>query len=92
MTIAKLKQYRIISQYWKGSKLTPEMQQLKDEVEEYINGVDDCFIRELLRYRYLLGYSWAKVSVKAGGYASEDCLRKIAERYLAKHLKKEGTE
>ena len=92
MTIEKLRQHHTLVKKIRNDKISPEMQKLHDEVASYINDVDDCVIKEILRYRYLLGYSWTKVTMQFKCDASIDCFRKMAERYLAKHLKKGGAE
>lgn len=92
MTIEKFKSQAIIAKHRKGCKLTPEMQKLHDEVVDWINNVEDCLVREILYQRYILGKSWVGVANSCGYLNGSECFRKMAERYLAKHLKKGGVE
>ena len=68
------------------------MQKLHDEVAEYISSIDDPLVKEILYGRYMLGMSWTQVAGECGVLYAGDCYRKIAERYLAKHLKKGGVQ
>lgn len=92
MTIEKFKRQAVIAKHWKGSKLTHEAQKLHDEVEAYINSIDDPLVKEILYTKYILGKSWTQVAGDCGLLYAGDCYRKIAERYLAKHLKKGGAD
>ncbi len=58
--------------------------QLKKEIVEFIDGIDDCLTRQIFTYRYIKCLSWGGVACMTGGYNSEDSVRKIAERYLKK--------
>lgn len=40
------------------------LQQIKKEVEQAINSVDDSTLRTLLRYRYICGYKWERIAVE----------------------------
>ena len=54
------------------------------EVEDFISKCDDPLARQILYSRYLKGNTWEKTAYLTGGYISEECARKIAERYLQK--------
>ena len=55
------------------------------EAETFISSVDDSYIRQILRYRYLDGNSWEKVAVRMGGGNTADGCRMAAERFLQKN-------
>ncbi len=58
--------------------------QLKERIDKFINGIDDSLTRQIFHYRYVKCMSWRQVAYMTGGYCTEDCVRKIAERYLKK--------
>lgn len=66
-----------------------QSKQLKNEILEFIDGIDDCLTRQIFIYRYIKCLSWGGVACMTGGYNSEDGVRKIAERYLKKLGEKE---
>lgn len=35
----------------------------REEIEQYIDAVEDSQLRQILHYRFIKGYSWAKVSI-----------------------------
>lgn len=51
---------------------------------EYINGVDDLYIRRILWLRYVDGESWAGVAYRMGGRNTPDGVRKAHIRWLRK--------
>lgn len=62
---------------------------LKKEVQEaftFIDSIPDEQTRDIISFRYKDGLSWTAVSVRLGGYISEDTLRVSAHRYLEKHI------
>lgn len=52
------------------------------EIEEWIATVDDPHIRDIIRYRYIDGFSWQQVARKVGGGNTGDSVRKAHARYL----------
>lgn len=88
MTKEKLKQQYIIAKHWNNRNLPPELQQLHDEVEEYINSVDDYLVKEILYHRYILGLSWVAVANRCGYLNGSEAFRKMAERYIEKNTGK----
>lgn len=58
---------------------------VKKKIERFMNGIEDSFTRQIFYYRYAKGMTWKKVAYMTGGYNSEECVRKIAERYLKAH-------
>ena len=62
-----------------------ETERLKHKVkriETWISEIDDPLVKDIIEYRFVRGYRWAKVSVIVGGGNTEDGVRKIVERYL----------
>jgi len=56
-----------------------------NKILEYINSIDDSFIRQIMTLRYIHGYSWRKVAHHMGGGNTSDSVRKACIRYLASH-------
>ena len=50
----------------------------------YINGLQDSYIRRIMRYRYLDGYNWTKIAMLIGGGNTADGVRKAHDRFLEK--------
>ena len=55
-----------------------------DRLARYITSIDNSFIRQILTYRYVNGFTWVQVAVNIGGGNTEDSVRKAHERFLAK--------
>lgn len=53
------------------------------EIEEWIATVDDPHIRDIIRYRYIDGFSWQQVARKIGGGNTGDSVRMAQARYLS---------
>ena len=64
-----------------------ELQALKNEIESFINNISDNTIRNILKYRYIKGYSWAEVAKAIKGNNTRDSVRIIASRFLKKYNK-----
>ena len=52
---------------------------------EYITGVEDSFMRQILTYRYIDGFSWVQVAMHIGGDNTGDGVRKAHTRFLKKN-------
>lgn len=50
----------------------------------YINNIGDSLTRQVIELRFMNGLSWQQVAASIGGDNTEDCVRKICERYLEK--------
>ncbi len=74
----KEREQRIVTKIRKCSEL-------KERIDKFLESIDDSLTRQIFYYRYVKCMSWKKVSYMTGGYNSEEGVRKIAERYLAKH-------
>ena len=64
------------------SMMLRKLEDMTAEVESYINTLSDSEIRRLLRFRFLQGMEWKKVSRMMGrGYSADNCRQKIS-RFL----------
>jgi len=58
-----------------------DLLELTNEVEEYIDGIEDSRIRQIMRYRFIDGMNWAQVAKNM--HETPDSARVALERYLA---------
>jgi hypothetical protein len=54
-------------------------------LNQYIAGVDDSMMRQILTLRYIHGLSWVQVAHRIGGGNTEDSVRMAHNRYLRSH-------
>lgn len=52
-----------------------------DELDKYINSVQDARIRTIMQYRYVEGWSWSKIANRMGWYTESGPRLKI-KKYL----------
>lgn len=67
------------------SKLQDLEQHLLEEInnlDDYINSVDNSRIRRILRYRYIDEMTWIQVANHIGGKATQDSVRMEHDRFL----------
>lgn len=50
----------------------------------YITTVDDSYIRQILTFRYIDGFSWVQVAMHIGGGNTEDSVRMAHNRFFQK--------
>lgn len=50
----------------------------------YISSLDDSFMRQLLTFRYVNGFTWVQVAMHIGGGNTDDSVRKAHKRFLEK--------
>ena len=53
------------------------------EIEKYIQGINDSYIRLIIKYKYIDCYSWAHVADLIGGGNTKDSVRMAVKRYLS---------
>ena len=59
-----------------------EIQQKRKEIIEYICGIDDSLVRQIVKYRCVNLMTWNDIAGCIGGGNTADSVRKIYERYL----------
>jgi len=59
-----------------------EVMEKREEIEEYINSIDDSMIRMILTLRYINGLSWRQIANHIGGGNTPDSVRKMHDRFL----------
>lgn len=64
-----------------------KLQRQKEDIECFVDGIEDSIIRRIFEYRHLEGsyrLSWQQVAVKIGGGNTADGVRMVHDRYLRK--------
>ena len=64
------------------SRKSDELLEMLNDVEEYMDSIDDPYIREAIRLRYVDGMAWHKIGREM--HTTEDAIRKAVTRYLEK--------
>lgn len=59
-----------------------ELLELTNEVEDYIQSLNDSRIRRIIRYRFIDSLTWRQVATRMGGRATEESVRKEFERFM----------
>lgn len=59
-------------------------------LERYIASVDDSLVRMAMTLRFLEGMHWRAVAVRIGGGNTEEGVKKMVYRYLARKEKEQG--
>ena len=54
----------------------------KTRLMRVINEIPDSFLRNVLKLRFIDGYTWRAVAYRAGGRNNSDSIRKMVERYI----------
>ncbi len=73
--------YRYKNQLRHSEKCAME---LVSEIEKYINSIEDCRMRRIIRYRFIDKLSWNAVADKMGGNNTEDGMRMVVSRFFEK--------
>lgn len=71
----------------RGKKLATfrdKLMELTNEVDDFINELNDTRMRRMLRYKYFDGLSWVQVAHRIGGNCSADSCRNCVDRFLGK--------
>lgn len=55
----------------------------KQEIESFIENIEDSLTRRIFRLRFIEGMNWRDVSANIGGGNSEEAVRKRVCRYLS---------
>ena len=62
--------------------LKNEVEATINDVQVFINGIEDSHIRRIVSMRYIDGMTWRQIAARIGGGNSEDAVRKTVERFL----------
>ena len=67
----------------RAEALRREAEVARQEVAEYIAGIDDDYTRLIFRLRFLHGLSWGEVAGIVGGRNTADGVKKVCYRFLS---------
>lgn len=73
----KLKTYKLQLELFDAKLLD-----LLNQVEEYIESIDNSRMRRIMRYKYIDGLNWVQVAYRMGGNHTADGCRNAHDRYL----------
>lgn len=59
-----------------------ELMDLRQEVYEFVETIDDSLIRQIIILRHVNGLQWEQVAAHIGGGNTADSLRKMHDRFL----------
>ena len=63
-------------------KKKDELLKLKEEVQSFIDGIEDSFIRQIITLRYMNGEAWTQIAKEVSGNNTPDGIRMMAKRFL----------
>lgn len=69
----------------KLSRRVEELLDLLEEINEYIESIDDSLIRQIIILRYIKGLTWDQVAVHIGGGNTADSVRMALNRFLERY-------
>lgn len=55
---------------------------LQEEVNNFIDSIDDSLVRQAITLRYIDGMSWQRVAKEMGNNATADSIRMAVKRYM----------
>ena len=59
-----------------------ELMDLLEEINEYIEGIDDSLLRQIISLRHVNGLTWDQVAASIGGGNTGDGVRMMHDRYF----------
>ena len=82
--LADKKREQIIARVEKQNYFRKRLLEMKQEIEDYIQKIEDSEIRRIARFRFIDNLEWRQVAVRMGkGYTDTACRKKM-ERFLNK--------
>ena len=60
-----------------------ELIDLKDEIYQYIDTLEDSQLRQIINYKFIRMLTWEEVALKVGGGNTADACRKRFERHFS---------
>ncbi len=55
---------------------------LREDIRNFVEGIDDDFLRQIIKCRYIDCMSWRDTAQITGGYNSGNGLREMVQRYF----------
>lgn len=63
-------------------KRLEEVMELREEIEEFTDTIDDSLIRQIITLRYINGLTWEQIAFSVGEGVTADSVRKKHDRFL----------
>ena len=64
-----------------------DLQDLRAEIFEWVESIDDSLIRQIIILRHVNGLTWEQVAAHIGGNNTADSVRMIHDRFLKRDVK-----
>lgn len=64
--------------------LLAKVQVQRKRIVEFINGIDDSLMKQIIFYRHISCMTWNEVAAEIGGGNTEESVKKIYQRYFKK--------
>ena len=61
-----------------------DLQDLRAEIFEWVEGIEDSLLRQVIILRHVNGLSWRQVAREIGGRNTAESIRKLHDRYFEK--------
>ena len=61
-----------------------DLQDLRAEIFEWVEGIDDSLLRQIIILRHVNGLGWRQVAREIGGGNTAESIRKLHDRYFEK--------
>lgn len=75
---------RILQKEARLKRRRAEVSEQLEQIEDFIDGLEDSQLRQIIHYHYIKGYSWVKTAHYIGGKNSADAIKKRVYRFFAK--------
>ena len=75
---------RILQKEARLKRRRAEVSEQLEQKEDFIDGLEDSQLRQIIHYHYIKGYSWVKTAHYIGGKNSADAIKKRVYRFFAK--------
>lgn len=61
-----------------------DLQDMRVEIFEWVEGIEDSLLRQIIVLRHVNGLSWRQVAREIGGRNTAESIRKLHDRYFEK--------
>lgn len=75
---------RILQKEARLKRRRAEVAEQLEQIEQFIDGLEDSQLRQIIHYRFVKGYSWVKTANLIGGKNTSDAIKKRVYRFFGK--------